>query len=250
MLTPKTAGDLRFHVSLRVSDLGRSVAFYRVLLDCEAAKLRADYAKFEIDRPPLVLSLEAEAFADTGPVSHLGFRLADSAALVDVQRRLELAGYRTLREDGVECCYAKQTKFWVQDPDGMRWELYVLQEDLEHRGVGAVPLVQLSDPASRDLAADSGCCAPAVVASVAEPVLLAFDEIRPKTLRMLDGVSEEQARWAPAGLQNTILWHAGHAYVVLESLAMDALGLAKIIPAGWFETFSWESEPAKVPAAN
>ena len=34
-----------------------AVAFYRVLLGRDAAKQRADYAKFELDDPPLVLSL-------------------------------------------------------------------------------------------------------------------------------------------------------------------------------------------------
>jgi hypothetical protein len=78
-------------------------------------------------------------------------RLLNSAALVDVQRRLELAGYGTLREDGVECCYAKQTKFWVQDPDGVMWELYVLEGDIEHRGEGAVPLAVVTEHACCEL---------------------------------------------------------------------------------------------------
>jgi hypothetical protein len=34
-----------------------AVAFYCVLLGTEPAKIRADYAKFDISDPPLVLSL-------------------------------------------------------------------------------------------------------------------------------------------------------------------------------------------------
>ena len=52
------APAIRFHLSLNVSDLNRSVAFFRTLFGMEPAKLRADYAKFEPDDPPLVLSLE------------------------------------------------------------------------------------------------------------------------------------------------------------------------------------------------
>src|SRR5262245_6406516 len=131
-----TAPAVRFHLSLNISDLARSVAFYRTLFNMEPAKLRADYAKFEPDDPPLVLSLEPTPRAVGGPLNHLGFRLADSKTLVDMQRRLELAGIRSQREEGVECCYARQTKFWVHDPDQTLWEIYTLDEDIEHRGAG------------------------------------------------------------------------------------------------------------------
>ena len=54
-------------------------------------------------------------------------------------RRLEQAGVRLRREEGVECCYARQTKFWVHDPDQTLWEIYTLDEDIEHRGRGQTP---------------------------------------------------------------------------------------------------------------
>lgn len=127
---------VRFHLSLNVSDLTRSVAFYRVLFGLEPAKLRGDYAKFEPDEPPLVLSLEPTPRDSGGPLNHLGFRLPDSESLVRMQQRLELAGIRSQREEGVECCYARQTKFWVTDPDGTLWEIYTLEEDIDHRGPG------------------------------------------------------------------------------------------------------------------
>jgi hypothetical protein len=69
-----------------------------------------------------------------GPLNHLGFRVGNAEQLVEIQRRLEKAGFRTGRQDGVECCYAKQTKFWVADPDGVLWEIYVLQGDIDHKG--------------------------------------------------------------------------------------------------------------------
>jgi len=31
----------------------------------------------------------------------------------------------------VNCCHANQDKFWVRDPDGVEWEVYVLNHDLE-----------------------------------------------------------------------------------------------------------------------
>jgi catechol 2,3-dioxygenase-like lactoylglutathione lyase family enzyme len=136
-MTPLTvAPSVRFHLSLNVSDLDRSVAFYRTLFGAEPAKLRADYAKFELDDPPVVLSLEPAARPTGGPLNHLGFRLPDATALVALQERLERAGVRSQREAGVECCYARQTKFWVTDPDRTLWEFYTLDGDLDHRGAG------------------------------------------------------------------------------------------------------------------
>jgi catechol 2,3-dioxygenase-like lactoylglutathione lyase family enzyme len=135
-LSLPAAPAIRFHLSLNVSDLAPSIDFYRILFGIEPAKLRPDYAKFELDDPPLVLSLEPTARPTGGPLNHLGFRLPDSKTLVAMQERLERAGVSSQREEGVECCYARQTKFWVTDPDKTLWEIYTLDGDLDHRGAG------------------------------------------------------------------------------------------------------------------
>lgn len=135
-MTNEMSPAVRFHLSLNVSDLGKSIGFFSVLLGTEPAKRRSDYAKFELDNPPLVLSLEPHAPAGRGALNHAGFRFPSAAALVAAQRRLEEAGFRTQREEGVECCYARQTKFWANDPDGGLWEFYVLDGDIDHRGAG------------------------------------------------------------------------------------------------------------------
>ena len=75
-----------------------------------------------------------------------------------------------------------------------------------------------------------------------------LDEVRGKTLSLLEGVSDTQAHWSPPGLQNTILWHAGHSYVLLEHLTMHPLSRDPVYPDGWFELFSWESRPAHIAA--
>lgn len=139
---------IRFHLSLNVTSLDKSVAFFRTLFGIEPAKLRTDYAKFEPDDPPLVLSLEpAHDVGRGGALNHLGFRLPDSKSLVAMQERLERAGMRTQREDGVECCYAKQSKFWAHDPDGNLWEVYTFEGDIEHRGAGQSEAVILGTSA-------------------------------------------------------------------------------------------------------
>jgi SAM-dependent methyltransferase len=145
---PVTAA-VRFHLSLNVANLARSLEFYRILFATEPAKCREDYAKFELDDPPVVLSLEPTPRPIGGPLNHLGFRLTSSAALVAMQGRLERAGIRSQREEGVECCYARQTKFWVTDPDKTLWEIYTLDEDIDHRGAGQSLEAMIPDPDQR-----------------------------------------------------------------------------------------------------
>lgn len=117
------AGGFKFHVSLNVTDLANSIRFYQLLLGCKPVKHQVDYAKFELTEPPFVLSLiPAKTLSGSGSVNHFGLRVPHAENLVETQRRLELAGIATQREDGVECCYAKQSKFWVADPDQLLWE--------------------------------------------------------------------------------------------------------------------------------
>lgn len=133
----------KFHLSLNVSDLGRSVAFYRVLFGCAPAKHHPDYAKFEVESPPAVFSLVPGRAGAGGPLNHVGLCLLSSEELVAIQLRLEQAGHKTLREDGVACCYSRQTKFWVRDPDGVLLELYVFHEDMDGHGDGQVPEAEM-----------------------------------------------------------------------------------------------------------
>ncbi|HEX4440082.1 MAG TPA: ArsI/CadI family heavy metal resistance metalloenzyme [Thermoanaerobaculia bacterium] len=121
-------------ISLNVSDLEKSVAFYRGVFG-EPAKLRADYAKFVSADPEIHLALQPgleTAGAHPGPLSHLGIRVA---SLDEVRRRraeLRSRGIVSEEEKREACCYALQEKFWLSDPDGNRWEVYTVLEDLEH----------------------------------------------------------------------------------------------------------------------
>lgn len=151
-LPPNSVGP-RFHLSLNVSSIERVASFLQLVLGVAPAKQRADYAKFELDSPPLVLSLEPNPPQESGSLNHLGFRFANMAELLKVQERIEAAGICTRREEGVECCYAKQTKFWVHDPDQRLWEFYVLESDLEHRGGGQTPGQMVGDSTSCSTAA-------------------------------------------------------------------------------------------------
>lgn len=80
-----------------------------------------------------------------------------------------------------------------------------------------------------------------------DTLLTLANEVRTKTLWLLDGVNDEMAHFAAPGLANSILWHAGHALVVVEQLAVaPATGQSPQLPEGWFEMFGWNSDPRTV----
>jgi hypothetical protein len=45
--------------------------------------------------------------------------------------RVKASGLPVKEQMGVDCCHANQDKFWVKDPDGVEWEVYHLNYDLE-----------------------------------------------------------------------------------------------------------------------
>jgi catechol 2,3-dioxygenase-like lactoylglutathione lyase family enzyme len=126
---------VKFHLSLNVADLGRSIDFYRVLFGVEPAKCHDDYAKFELDEPPLVFSLAPRAPGPGGSLSHLGFHVTGSDELRRVQERLAAAGICTQDQNGTVCGYARQDKIWTWDPDGNFWEIYIALEEVEPAAV-------------------------------------------------------------------------------------------------------------------
>ena len=44
------------------------------------------------------------------------------------------AGLATFDELDTTCCYARQDKIWVHDPDGTPWEVFATHEDSEEFG--------------------------------------------------------------------------------------------------------------------
>lgn len=119
-----------FHLSLNVADLDRSVDYYRVLFACEPARHEADYAKFEVTDPPVVLALEPRApGAATGALNHVGIRVGGRDDVEAMADRLATMGVDAQLIENVACCYSHQTKVCTWDPDGTLWEFYVLEED-------------------------------------------------------------------------------------------------------------------------
>jgi len=141
----------RLHVALDVSNLERSIAFYRVLFGSEPSKLRPGYAKFEPADPRVNLTLNQGAAGvrrGADGAAHFGVEVRSPEAVAAAGERLRAAGLAVKREEDVECCYAIQDKVWVADPDGNPWEVFVVTDA----------------DAPRRTPEGSTCCGPAVAA--------------------------------------------------------------------------------------
>jgi len=121
----------RVQLALNVDDLDESVAFYTKLFGVGPAKVKPGYANFAVTEPPLKLVL-IENPGQGGSVNHLGVEVADTETVDATQVRLAAEGLASVEEREQTCCYAKQTKFWVEGaPNGEQWEIYTVLEDSE-----------------------------------------------------------------------------------------------------------------------
>lgn len=135
---------LKPHISLNISNIDASVAFYEKAFGVPATKRRPGYAKFDLAAPSLNLTMQ-EAPRTGVNASHFGIQVESSEDVAAAWTRFKEAGLRTLTEENTECCYALQDKVWVEDPDGNAWEVFVVKADVDSL-------------ASKPLA--SGCCTP------------------------------------------------------------------------------------------
>jgi len=124
---------MEVHLSLNVGDLQKSVDFYQAVFAVEPAKYYPDYAKFEVTSPPLVLALEPLAGGGSGlqNLNHLGVRFKTTEEILEIAARLNAAGLEPQFIEDVECCYSRQSKVVLNDPDGNLLEFYVLKSDVE-----------------------------------------------------------------------------------------------------------------------
>jgi len=143
------------HISLNVSDLDRSVEFYRRFFG-EPVKQKSGYVKFVGTDPEIHLALQPGSVANaaSGALSHFGIRVDSTEEVKRRRDEMTLRGLAAGAESREACCYALQDKFWLTDPDGNRWEVYTVLEDLEKEKQSATACCQ---PATE---ADASCCAP------------------------------------------------------------------------------------------
>lgn len=143
----------RFHISLSVSDLDRSVGFYTRLFRAEPVVREDDYAKWSLDAPSVNFSLSTRG--KTRGVDHVGLEAGDEAELAELRQRLVEADAPIFDQDCTTCCYAKSKKAWVRDPDGVAWETFFSHGRAAEYGDGALDEARLAGEKP------DACCIPA-----------------------------------------------------------------------------------------
>lgn len=154
-----------FHVSIYVRDIRAAVEQYTKILGVEPAKVKEDYAKFEMADPPVIFSLNLGG--EPGTLSHLGIRYPGTGEVATEMVRTKMHGLEMLEQSGTTCCYAKADKFWVRDADGIPWEMYTLLEDVETQTAADPQLREFlgqgaAASPTTPLAPKGGCGQPAV----------------------------------------------------------------------------------------
>jgi lactoylglutathione lyase len=118
------------HVHLHVSNIEESRVFYEKFFGSSPVKIKPGYVKFLPSFAPVNLAL-SEGATGKGSVDHLGIQVESPELVQSLLGRVKAEGLSVQEEMCVDCCFANQDKFWVQDPDGVEWEVYYLNRDVE-----------------------------------------------------------------------------------------------------------------------
>ncbi|HEV8585723.1 MAG TPA: ArsI/CadI family heavy metal resistance metalloenzyme [Methylomirabilota bacterium] len=152
----------KVHVHMRVSSLEKSRAFYEKFLGVSPVKVKPGYLKFLAPFGPLNLAMsEAAATERGGHVDHMGLQVPSAEIVMRELARVKAAGLPVREEMDVNCCHANQDKFWVEDPDGVEWEVYVLNHDIDEPAAvtGCASAAEVKSGLTVVKATGGGCCA-------------------------------------------------------------------------------------------
>lgn len=152
---------LKPHISLNVTDIDASVAFYEKVFDVQATKRRPGYAKFDLETPSLNLSM-VKAPRSGVNASHFGIQVATTEDVAVAAARFERNGLQARAEEDTSCCYAVQDKVWVDDPDGNMWEVFVVKADSPsmrtEQTTCCAPAAGASEDSRVPIGSKRGCC--------------------------------------------------------------------------------------------
>jgi catechol 2,3-dioxygenase-like lactoylglutathione lyase family enzyme len=124
---------MRPHVCLDVRNVPRAVAFYEKLFGVAPHKQTVDYAKFDLLKPALNLSLVSSK-GTISSVNHFGIEVDSIDEIKTWSHRMRECSILEKIETNQACCFARQDKLWSVDPDGNAWEVFTVHEQLEVEG--------------------------------------------------------------------------------------------------------------------
>lgn len=148
----------RMHVSLNVSDIKKSEAFYTFLFGVEPVKTKADYIKYYVESLSLVISLIERPDRVNPAFGHLGIQVETEQEVLDRLSEFKNSEFEVREEMKTSCCYAIQDKFWAADPDGHQWEIYYFHEDVDFFDPHQNMASQAADKSSNLPEVGTKCC--------------------------------------------------------------------------------------------
>ena len=114
----------RVHIHLFVDDIATSTDFYNHLFAAGPSLTEDDYVRWELTDPPMNFAISN--YGKPG-IDHLGIQSGDENELGKMVEQYNSNKTEKSVLDSPEqtsCCYARSTKSWLSDPQGIQWELF------------------------------------------------------------------------------------------------------------------------------
>lgn len=140
----------RLHVHVAVNDLDTSIRFYSRLFGAQPSVRKHDYAKWMLQDPRVNFAI-SQRRGEPG-VEHLGIQVQDPGELAQVYARLKRAEGRLIEQGAITGCYAQSERGWVEDPQGIRWKVFLTVGDSTVYGTAQIRSTQ------EQAKAEASCC--------------------------------------------------------------------------------------------
>ncbi len=146
---------LRPHLSFPTQKLPEAKRFYSALFGIGPSKAEEDYLKFDLQEPPLNLSITLTTKPVVVTGEHYGIEVSSPEEVDQWRLRSAERGLKLPPLQQPTCCYAEQTKFWLSDPDGRPWEVFAVSADADHLGERS----QTAGAGAETAQNEGSCCA-------------------------------------------------------------------------------------------
>jgi catechol-2,3-dioxygenase len=144
----------RLHIHVSVKDLDASVRFYSQLFAADPTVRKRDYARWMLQDPRMNFAI-SQRDRQAG-VQHLGIQVEDREQLAEVYERLRRTERPMLEEGATSWCYARSEKRWIDDPQGIQWEMFLTTGESSVYGTDEIR--PESSHGSETPCSSRGCC--------------------------------------------------------------------------------------------
>lgn len=135
----------QLHVHVFVKDMDDSTRFYNDLFASQPVLVKPDYARWSLTDPPVNFAISTHG---SPGIDHLGIQTDNNEELTELFQRTQMLDAPVDEQGETSCCYARSVKSWVEDPQGISWELlHTLHNEESFHG-------QQTDPTCCDI---QGC---------------------------------------------------------------------------------------------